>query len=234
MYLRISKGDDPQVLPDYLQKIIQIGLPAGLQGAVFSLSNVVIQSAVNSLGADVMAASSAAFNIEIMAYYIVNAFGQATTTFIGQNYGAGNIDRCRKVLRTSYGMALIVTALFSVLIMFTGKFLLAFFNEEPVVIELGMIRLTAIVGFEVLNLTVDSFSGALRGFGRSTMPAILSLIGICGFRVLWVMTVFAAKPDFAVLMAVYPLSWIITSALIITNYVLVIRKIIKGRDLDTL
>ena len=217
-----------------LAKIIRIGLPAGIQSSMFSLANIIIQSAVNSLGADVMAASSAAFNIEIMAYYIVNAFGQATTTFIGQNYGAGNIDRCRKVLRTSYGMALIVTALFSVLIMFTGKFLLAFFNEEPVVIELGMIRLTAIVGFEVLNLTVDSFSGALRGFGRSTMPAILSLIGICGFRVLWVMTVFAAKPDFAVLMAVYPLSWIITSALIITNYVLVIRKIIKGRDLDTL
>ena len=217
-----------------LGKIVRIGLPAGIQSSMFSLANIIIQSAVNSLGADVMAASSAAFNIEIMAYYIVNAFGQATTTFIGQNYGAGNIKRCREVLKTSYGMALIVTALFSILILFTGRYLLAVFNPEPEVIELGMIRLIAIVGFEVLNLTVDSFSGALRGYGRSTMPAILSLVGICIFRVVWVMTAFAAYPNFAVLMAVYPISWIITSAMIIINYLFVVRKVMRGKDLDVL
>ncbi|SCW44303.1 putative efflux protein, MATE family [Ruminococcaceae bacterium YRB3002] len=208
-----------------LVKILKIGLPAGIQGSMFSIANIIIQSAVNSLGPDVMAASSAAFNIEIISYYIVNAFGQATTTFIGQNYGAGNIPRCRRVFRLSLLMDSSVTVAVSALILLFGRQLLSLFNTEPEVIDLGMIRLIAIVGFEIINGLVDSVSGAMRGFGRSLPPAVLSIIGICGLRVAWVYTVFAANPTFTVLMAAYPLSWVATSAMIFVAYGIMIKRI---------
>ena len=213
-----------------LLKILKIGLPAGIQGSMFSIANIIIQSAVNSLGPVVMDASSAAFNIEIMAYYWVNAFGQATTTFIGQNYGAGNIPRCRKRFRLSLLMTCGTTMLMSSIIMFTGPWLLSFFNGEPEVIELGMIRVTAIVGFEVINALVDSSSGAMRGYGRSLAPAILSLIGICGLRIVWVYTVFAADPSFTSLMAVYPVSWIVTSTMIFIAYFILIRQVSSAKS----
>ena len=205
--------------------VLQIGLPAGIQGSMFSIANIIIQSAVNSLGSVVMAASSAAFNIEIMAYYWVNAFGQATTTFIGQNYGAGNVPRCRRVFGLSLSMTCATTMLMSSVVMMTGRWLLSLFNDEPEVIELGMIRITAIVGFEVLNALVDSSSGAMRGYGKSLAPAILSLIGICGLRVVWVYTIFAVEPTFTMLMAVYPVSWIVTSTMIFIAYFRMLKQI---------
>ena len=165
-----------------------------------------------------MAASSAAFNIEIMSYFIVNAFGQATTTFTGQNYGAGNIKRCRRVFALSLSMASGITMFVSVIILYAGKFLLSLFNGEAAVIEFGMMRLIAIVGFEVLNVLVDGPSGALRGYGKSITPAILSLVGICGVRIVWVYTVFAKMPSFAMLMGVYPVSWLVTAVLILGAY----------------
>ena len=208
-----------------LVKILKIGLPAGIQGSMFSIANIIIQSAVNSLGPDVMAASSAAFNIEIIAYYLVNAFGQATTTFIGQNYGAGNIPRCRRIFGLSLAMTCGTTLLMSSVIMITGRVLLSIFNPEEDVIELGMIRVTAIVGFEVINALVDSSSGAMRGYGKSLTPAILSLIGICGLRIVWVYTIFESDPTFTVLMAVYPVSWVVTSTMIFIAYFVMIKRI---------
>jgi len=208
-----------------LSKILRIGLPAGVQGSMFSIANIIIQSAVNSLGPDVMAASSAAFNIEILSYYIVNAFGQATTTFIGQNYGAGNIKRCRRVFALALSMSVCITLAVSSVMIFFGEALLSIFNNEPEIISIGMIRMIAIVGFEVINSLVDGPSGALRGFGKSATPAFLSLIGICGVRIAWVYTVFKATPTFTVLMASYPLSWLVTSAMIFIAYFIIIKRL---------
>lgn len=208
-----------------LSKIMKIGLPAGIQGSMFSIANIIIQSAVNSLGADIVAASSAAFNIEILSYYIVNAFGQATTTFTGQNYGAGNIKRCRRVFAISLSMASGITLFVSAIIIAFGERLLSLFNGEPEVIRIAMIRIIAIVGFEILNVLVDAPSGALRGYGKSVSPAVLSLVGICGVRIVWVYTVFAKNPTFAVLMAAYPISWIVTSTLIFIAYFIIIKRL---------
>ncbi|MBP5261627.1 MAG: MATE family efflux transporter [Clostridiales bacterium] len=213
-----------------LVKILRIGLPAGIQGSMFSIANIIIQSAVNSLGPDIMAASSAAFNIEIMSYYVVNAFGQATTTFTGQNYGAGNIKRCRRVFELSLTMATAITLFLSAIIIAFGWQLLSIFNSEPGVIYMGMIRLIAIVGFEFLNVLVDGPSGALRGYGRSMAPAVLSLIGICGVRIFWVYTIFKADPTFANLMAVYPVSWIVTSLLIFIAYFIIIKRLTSTKN----
>lgn len=208
-----------------LSKILKIGLPAGIQGSMFSIANIIIQSAVNSLGADVVAASSAAFNIEILSYYIVNAFGQATTTFTGQNYGAGNIKRCRRIFALSLSMASGITLFVSAIIIAFGEVLLSLFNSEPGIIQIAMVRIIAIVGFEILNVLVDAPSGALRGYGRSVSPAVLSLVGICGVRILWVYTVFAKNPTFDVLMAAYPISWIVTSTLIFIAYFIIIKRL---------
>lgn len=214
--------------------MLRVGLPSGLQGMLFSLSNIVIQSAVNSLGADVMAASSAAFNLEIMAYYLVNAFGQANTTFVSQNYGAGKMDRCRKTVRLSLlqdmGIVLIVSALFIVL----APQLIRFFNSDPAVIHYGAIRLRWIAGSEVVNVFLEGISGAMRGYGHSLTPALIILIGVCGFRILYVYTFFRTHHTFNYLMMVYPMSWAVSDIGLVAAYFLMLRKLRKDDTPPTL
>ncbi len=206
-----------------LRKIISIGLPAGVQGTMFSLSNIIIQSAVNQLGPAVMAASAAAFNIEIMGYYVMNGFAQATTTFVGQNYGAGQKQRCRTILRKALAMDLIATAAAAGLILLTGKHLLSLFNTDPEFLELGYLRLLFISGTCVLQVFIEVFSGALRGYGFSLVPAVVAIFGICGVRVGWVYTVFAQTRTFRTLLIAYPVSWAATAAALVVVYLLYIR-----------
>ena len=205
-------------------KILSIGLPAGAQSAMFSLSNICIQSAINGLGSDVMAASSAAFNIEILAYYVINAFGQACTTFTGQNDGAGNDGRCRSVLRVSLAKCMVCALVISGGILLAGKPLLLLFNDDATVIRLGFLRLKYILYFEGINVLIEVFSGAMRGYGHSLIPALLALLGICGMRIVWVYTVFASDNRYTTLMACYPISWAITAAGLITAYAIFRRR----------
>lgn len=211
--------------PVVLKRIFAIGFPAGLQNSVFALSNICIQSAVNSLGSDIMAASSAAFNIEIVAYYILNAFGQGCTTFTSQNYGAGKNDRCKKILKISLLQDMIVTIIVSTIILSLGNFLLRIFNSDTTVLKYGKIRLWFIVGTEPINVLIEIFSGALRGYGKSLVPALIALFGICGIRIGWVYTIFRQSHTFSTLMADYPVSWIITAIAIIIAYFIIIKKI---------
>ena len=189
-----------------LWRILKIGLPAGVQSAVFSLSNIVIQSAVNSLGKVVMAASSAAFNIESMAYFIFNSFGQACTTFVGQNYGAGQIDRCRKALKLCLIEDIIATATTVGIIIASGSYLLALFNSDPEVIRLGLVRLRYIFIGYIFSTLYDIMCGYLRGFGISLAPALLTMFSVCGIRMVWIATVFPISPSFETIMQVYPIS----------------------------
>ena len=204
-----------------LARILKIGVPAGIQGAVFSLSNIVIQSAINSLGKIVMAASSAAFNIEIMAYYILNSFGQACTTFVGQNYGAAQIDRCRKAFKLCLIEGAIATACAVGITLVSGKFLLSLFNNDPEVIRLGFIRLKFIFASYIFSTFYDGMSGYLRGFGISLTPALLTMLGVCGIRVLWVATVFPKNPCFETIMQVYPISLAVNAVLIFTALMII-------------
>ncbi len=222
-HIRLQVGElriDGQVLA----AMVRIGLPAGLQGMVFSISNLCIQSAINRLGSDVMAASSAAFNIEIFAYYVVNSFGQACTTFVGQNYGAGNVDRCRKVAKVSLFLDLAITVVVSGLLIVFGRPLLGLFNRDPVVTSIGMIRLRYILFAEVVNVVMEITSGAMRGYGFSLVPAIISFVGVCGIRITWVYTVFRASQGFHTLMLVYPVSWIVTAFALCVAYILFLRR----------
>ena len=205
-------------------RMISIGLPAGLQGMVFSLSNLVLQSAVNRLGENVMAGSAAAFNIEIFCYYVINAFGQACTTFIGQNYGAGKPDRCKRVLRITILQDLVFTVAIAMLILLFGRVLLRFFNSDPDVIEVGLTRLKFILTAEFLNVVIEILSGYMRGFGFSLVPALVCMIGICGVRITWMYTVFMSRRSFSTLMTAYPLSWTVTALVLIGAFLYVDRK----------
>ena len=210
---------------DVLASILRIGLPSGIQSSLFSISNMCIQSAVNSLGADVMAASSAAFNIEVMGYYVVNSFGQACTTFVSQNFGAGKLDRCRRTIRICLVQDLIVGTAWSLSLLAMGRPFLGLFNPDPNIAAIGLLRLRPILIFETVNAVLEVFAGAMRGFGYSMVPAVMSLFGVCGLRILWVFTVFRLNPDFRVLMRVYPVSWTITALAVFLAYLRLIRRL---------
>lgn len=196
-------------------KIMRIGLPAGIQTAIFSLSNIIIQSAINSLGTVVMAASSAAFNIEIIAYDVLNSFSQACTTFVGQNYGAGKIDRCKKTMFLCLIEDFIASAAAIALVLLTGKYILAIFNSDPEVIAIGYTRLLFLFGSYIFTLTYEILSGYLRGFGISLAPAVLTLFGVCGVRIFWIKAIFPMHRTFRSILLAYPISLATTTVLII-------------------
>ena len=204
------------------RRIIRIGLPAGVQSAVFAIANIVIQSAINSLGTTVIAASSAAFNIEIFAYDVFNSFSQACTTFTGQNYGAGQKELCRKVLLLAIIEDAVATAASVLLILLLGKSLLSIFNSDPEVIKIGYTRLVMVFSAYGFSILYENLSGYLRGFGISMAPAVLTMIGVCGVRLMWIFLVFPRHRSFATIMAAYPLS-LATTALLIFFAVLYYR-----------
>lgn len=200
---------------DSMRRILRIGLPAGAQSAVFSVANIIIQGAINSLGTVVMAASGAAFNIEIITYDILNSFSQACTTFVGQNYGAAELGRCKKtlVLCLTEGLAVLAAAI--ALILPLGKPLLSIFNRDPQVVEVGYIRLVMLMTAHVFSLCYEVLSGYLRGFGISLLPAVLTMAGVCGIRLSWIHWIFPQNPTFRTIMAAFPISLAATALLML-------------------
>lgn len=203
-----------------INKILRIGLPAGVQSAVFSISNIVIQGAINTLGTVVMAASSAAYNIEIIAYDVLNSFSQACTTFVGQNYGSGKIERCKKTLYLSLIEDAIASFITIVLILFFGKRLLSIFNNDPEVVSIGYTRLMIVFFAYIFSMIYEVLSGYLRGFGISFVPALLTTIGVCGVRILWINIAFPISRKFSTIMLSYPISLSFTALLIFISLVL--------------
>ncbi len=190
-----------------LKKILKIGIPSSLQACVFSAANIIIQSAINSLGTLVAAASSAAFNIEIFSYYVLNSFGQACTTFTGQNYGARKFDRCKKSLKLCLLEGIVIEGLMVAFLLFFGRNLIAIFKPgNPELIEIGYIRVMFITTAHLFSLFYDVMSGYMRGYGISLSPALVTMCCICGIRIIWIYTVFEQFRSFTSIMAVYPLS----------------------------
>ena len=208
---------DPALLRvdgEILKRILRIGLPAGIQSAVFSVSNIIIQSAVNSLGTVVMAATSASFNIEVITYNILSSFSQACTTFVGQNFGAGQIRRCKRTLLLCIAEGVVILAVVVPLVLFWGKTLLSVFSDDPAVVACGYIRLSALIPAHLFSLMYEVMSGYMRGFGISLTPAALTTAGVCGIRVAWIHWVFPLHKSFQTIVTVYPLSLGTTALLI--------------------
>ena len=214
-----------------LKSIVRIGIPAGIQGAVYSLSNLVIQSAINSLGPAAMAGSVAAFTIEINVYCFINAFALAATTFVSQNYGARNIKRCARVMWVTMGLNMLLTVLMTAIVLVFCRELLGIFTSSEEVIALGMVRILWVVLPQPLSVVMDTLSGCMRGYGYSMPPAMVTLIVVCSVRLIWVYTVFPLEPTYETLMMVYPLSWVITMAGLIVLYVRLLRRINGRRQL---
>lgn len=212
---------------DYVMQILKTGIPSAIQGAVFCFANIFVQASVNSFGAVTIAGSTIAMNFEYFAYYVITAFGQTATTFTSQNYAANQKKRCRRVL----WICLIASTLFSLviiepIILFRTGFS-GLFSTEQEVIQNACIRIMCILFFEPICSLYEIPAGALRGAGHSALPAVMTVIGTCAFRIIWICTVFRAHTKLEVLYSAFPISWMITILLIVGCFV-VVRPLKEG------
>lgn len=207
----------------YLVQILKVGLPAGIQGSLFSISNVCIQTAINGIGSYASAGSAAALNFDFLVYYIVAAFTQAAVTFTSQNFGAGNYKRCDRVFTLTMSAGTVFTGLACFICYSWNNELLSIYTINNEVLSYATIRMFHVVCFLWMTNFYEISGGCLRGMGYSTLPSVMVLLGCCVLRIIWVYTVFAAYNDFTILMNVYPVSWFITGVCTLTAYY-VIRK----------
>ena len=210
-----------------LLEIIKIGLPAGMQGAVFSISNVLIQSSINSFDSTVMAGSTAASNIENFVYTAMNALYQTALSFTGQNVGGGKYKRIGKIMRIC---VLDVTAIGILLgggAYLCGSTLLSIYTSDPQVIQYGLERMMFVCLPYFLCGIMDTLVGSLRGMGYSIMPMIVSLTGACALRIVWIMTIFQMNPTLSTLFLSYPVSWFVTALAHFICYLIVHHRFMK-------
>ncbi|MCR5335587.1 MAG: MATE family efflux transporter [Synergistes sp.] len=226
--LRLSLSE-LRISTDKLLMIMRIGVPAGLQGVIFSLSNVVIQSTINSFGAVVMAGNSAALNLELYIYFAQNAFYQAILSFTSQNYGAGRVKRIYKVLRSGIICTIATGGILSALFVIFGRDLLGIYSTSGNVIGAGMKRILILCSTYPLCGVMEAMAGVVRGLGFSVAPTIVSLIGSCVLRLVWIAAVFRVEAlrTVSVVYLSYPVSWVITS----TAHFICFRWIMKNRIL---
>lgn len=216
------------IVPKELKKILVIGIPAGLQGMMFSIANVCIQSAINSFGSNAIAGSAAALNFEFFAYFIVNAFAQTTVTFTSQNYGAGEVDRCKKVFRLNMVFSLVFCGMLSAIFVLGRGFFLRLYTTDEAVLVFAAQRLLIATTLELLTSTYEISAGAMRGLGHSLLPAIITCVGSCLLRLVWIATACRLVHDFRLLMIIYPISWIITGTAMLTAYFCIRKKCFKS------
>lgn len=209
---------DMRIEKTVLQKILIIGVPAGIQAAIFSVSNVFIQSGINSFGEDAIAGSSLALNFEYFSYDITSAFPQAAVTFTSQNYGAGNIKRCKKIFLLCLLFGFGFTELLSIIFMIWDDFFVGIYTTSSAVAAYALIRLHHVCSLEGLAATYEVESAALRGMGKSLEPSIITILGTVVFRLIWMVTIFKQVPTYAMLMNVYVASWLFTGGAIFIVY----------------
>lgn len=214
---------------DIFFEILHIGLPAGIQSSMFSLSNVVIQSSVNSFGSIVIAGNAAAANVGNFVYQAMNTFHQAVTCFSGQNIGARKPMRVLRSLQVCLLWAFTFGLVFGVTVCVFGNELLTLYTVDPDVIAVGLQRLYLVCGPYFLCGLMDVMTGVLRGIGYSILPMIVSLMGACAFRILWVATVFAAMPTMRCLMFSYPVSWALTLVFLLAIFAILWKTHIVPR-----
>ena len=199
-------------------RILKIGIPSAVQGAVFCFANLFVQASVNRFGETAIAGSTIAMNFEYFTYYSITAFGQTATTFTSQNHAAGQFQRCKKILRLCLGLSLLCSSVpIFTIVLFRG-FFSGLFTPDAAVIESASLRILYILLFEPICCLYEVPAGALRGSGHPLYPAISTMIGTCAFRILWICTVFRAHPTLSVLYHAFPISWVVTTTLVWAGY----------------
>lgn len=209
-----------------LDKILKIGVPAGVQGMVFSISNVFIQSAINGFGAAAIAGSAAAINYEMYCYFVLSAFVQAVVAFMSQNYGAGNYDRCRKVYWRCLLMGAGTCATLNLLIAFFWQPCVSLFTSNPEAAHYAMERIFSVLVFQSIASSYEVSGGALRALGYSMTPTVITILGTCVVRVGWVWT--AHFTSFENLLHVYPVTWTLTGIAVLIAWFHVASKRLRS------
>lgn len=214
-----------KIVPKYLRKICQMGAPAGLQSGLFSISNIFVQTTINSFGSIAVAGSSAALNFEYFTFAVSGAFAQAAVTFTGQNYGAGNIDRCRKVFRLTLFQGLVFTQVLCGIFTIGAPWFAGFYSTDEAVLTYALARMYRVMALEGLTATYEVAAASMRSMGSYLSPAILTMLGTVVFRLVWIATIFKITGTYESLMLVYPASWVFTGTAVITAYCLKMRSI---------
>lgn len=212
-----------------LKRILFVGIPAGIQNSLFSLSNVVIQTTINSFGAAAIAGNTAASNIDSIVYTCTNAVSQTAMTFSSQNYGAKKYENFNKIYFRCVALTIAIAGALGAFGVVFREQLIGIFSSDPEVIEVGALRIAMILPTYFLCSLMDVGAGQLRGMGKSFLPMIVSLLGACGLRILWIFTLYPTNPTLEFLYLAYPISWGITFVVLFVSYFVVRNKIIKLR-----
>lgn len=210
---------------EVLSNILQIGFPSGLQASMYSISNMIVQAALNLLGVDTMAAWTAYGKIDSVFWMINSSFGIALTTFVGQNFGAGKWERVKKGTRVCLGMAVGTAVVLTAILMMAGRFLLGIFTGEAAVVEIGLTMMGNIAPFFVMFVFIEIFSGSLRAQGYTFVTTVISVLGVCVFRIIWV-SLIADGQGLRRIIACYPISWVMCAALVSGYYFYKQKRII--------
>lgn len=207
-----------------LRRILQIGVPAGIQGMVFSFSNVFVQSAINGYGAAAIAGASVSQLFDSYCYFLIGAFCGAAVTFTGQCYGAGDKERCKRIFRICLAGACTACLTANLLIFSQQDVLLSLFTTDPEVIYYAKIRIGTVLIFQSIASFYEVPASAMRGLGHSLLPALLTIFGTCVLRLTWIFFVCPILPGYDNLMLVYPISWVLTSLLVSGAYIHTSKK----------
>ena len=218
-----------QIEKSTLKRMLMIGIPAGLQGMVFSFSNVLVQTTINSHGAAAIAGSAAALNFEFYCYFIISAFNGAAISFIGQNYGAGNIKRVKRIFWICMVASIIGCGAFNTLFVWQHKFFIGLFSSDEAVQAYAFTRMRIVLAVQFIACSYEISASALRGMSISLPPTIMTIIGTCILRMIWVFAVCPVWQSFDTIMLVYPISWVVTGVMISILFYLRARKKLKIR-----
>lgn len=218
------------IYKEKLAEMLRIGIAAGFQGVVFNFSNVLIQSSVNSFGSLVMAGNTASNNIEGFVYVSMNSITQTALSFTSQNYGAGRYDRIDKILLRCLAFVSAVGLILGGGAWLLGQPLLSLYTSDPQVVTYGIFRLSIICTLYFICGIMDVFTGTIRGLGYSVLPMVVSLLGACAFRIIWIFTVFQMYHSTFALYISYPISWLLTAFVHLCCYLIIRRKVFSGKD----
>ena len=201
-----------------LHNIIRIGLPAGLQSSMYSISNLIVQSSVNSFGTDTVAAWTAYGKVDGIFWMIMGAYGISITTFAGQNFGAGKYDRIRKSVRVCLGMAAFTSILLSIVVLCGGRLFFRLFTNDANVVAIGLGMMRVISPTYVTYICIEVLGGTTRGCGDAVLPTVMTGVGVCILRVAWVLLAVPFRPEMSTVAFSYPLTWTVTSVMFIVYY----------------
>lgn len=211
-----------------LRRILQIGVPAGVQSMVFSLSNIFVQSAINGFGSAAVAGASVAQTFDSYCYFLLSAFSGAAVTFVGQNYGAGQLARCKRIFWICFACGVSVCLVANMLFMVFADGVLALFTADAEVVRYAKLRMEYVLVFQALAATYDVPSGAMRGLGHSMETALLTIFGTCVLRLVWIFLVLPRWPGYEHLMVCYPVSWALTGVMVSAVFWWTMRRVSRN------